>query len=56
MGLSYSNATCFFMKISENSAQGVVIGNLYVLDPDNVNGDRQQYDCEVVNDVPFKVW
>ncbi|CAB4038273.1 protocadherin Fat 4-like, partial [Paramuricea clavata] len=41
--------------IAENSPEGYVVGNLSVIDPDNINGDKQFYSCEVVNSVPFKV-
>ena len=32
-----------------------MVGNLSVSDPDNINGDKQFYTCDVVNDAPFKV-
>lgn len=44
------------LQIRENCPAGYLVGNLRVSDPDNINGDKQFYTCEVVNDVPFKVW
>ena len=50
-----SDLTLDNSQIAENSPKDSFVGNLSVKDPDNVNGDKQFYTCEVLNDVPFKV-
>ncbi|XP_068740239.1 protocadherin Fat 4-like [Montipora capricornis] len=42
-------------KISENSPVGAVVGNLTVIDPDNLHLPLQKFNCIVVDGGPFEV-